>query len=339
MANAFQENGYVVVRSPMRISLAGGGTDLPSYYERNGYGQVINTAIDKYVYITLKKHSEFFDEPIRLNYSETELRQTVDEIRNNITRACLRLLNVDEPVYIGTVGDVPAGTGLGSSSSFAVGLLYALHVARGEHVSAGQIAEEACQVELRLLEKPIGKQDQYAAAYGGLNLIEFQKSGATSVTALNVARPTLDTLFSRLMLVWTGVMRPADDILTEQNSRTVSGKVSGELDSLLDMVGTVRRVLEQDGDLDTIGHMIGESWERKRRLSARISSGPIEDIIDRALKAGALGGKVCGAGGGGFVLLYVREENREKVRVAIKPYATSDVYPDFAGVTNLFPMR
>src|SRR3990172_10800512 len=161
----------VLTRTPLRVSFAGGGTDLAAFYDQTDYGAVVSTAINKYIYVTVKKHGEIFNEPIRLNYSRSEQVSRIDEIHNNIARECLRFLAIDPPIYISTVGDLPASTGLGGSSSFAVGLLNALHAYRGERVSASQLAEEASQIEIDILKEPIGKQDQYAAAFGGLNLL------------------------------------------------------------------------------------------------------------------------------------------------------------------------
>src|SRR5215510_5746286 len=184
----------VVTRTPLRVSFAGGGTDLADFYERD-YGAVFSTAIDKYIFVTVKRHHELFNEPIRINYSSTELVDSLDHIKNNIARESLRLLKVDPPIYISTVGDVPASTGLAGSSSFAVGLLHALHAYRGERVSPGQLAEEATHIEINVLKEPIGKQDQYAAAFGGLNFFRFNPGGAVTVEPVRVSNSFLTQLF------------------------------------------------------------------------------------------------------------------------------------------------
>src|SRR5918995_3919606 len=177
----FQNPKYVLTRTPLRVSFAGGGTDLAAFYEMSEYGAVLSTAIDKYIYVTVKRHSDVFNEPIRVNYSRSEEVHRVEEIRNNIARECIRFLEIEPPIYISTVGDLPASTGLGGSSSFAVGLLNALHAFRGERTSAGQLAEEACHIEIDVLKQPIGKQDQYAAAFGGLNFFSFKRGGVVTV--------------------------------------------------------------------------------------------------------------------------------------------------------------
>src|SRR5215212_188448 len=198
----------VVTRTPLRISFAGGGTDLPSFYNIDG-GAVLSAAVDKYVYVTVKRHSEIFNEPIRINYSRTEQVNTIDEIENNIARECLRFLSIEPPIYISTVADMPASTGMGGSSAFAVGLLHALHAFRGERVTAGQLAEEACYIEMEVLGEPIGKQDQYAAAFGGLNLFRFNPGGEVTVEPQRVINGAVAHLFSNIMMFWTGHQRPA----------------------------------------------------------------------------------------------------------------------------------
>src|SRR5215469_6377095 len=211
----------VVTRTPLRVSFGGGGTDIADFYERN-YGAVFSTAIDKYIYVTVKRHSELFCEPIRVNYSATEQVERIDEIQNNIARECLRLLKVDPPIYISTVGDLPASTGLAGSSAFAVGLLHALHAYRGERVTPGQIAEEACHIEIDVLKEPIGKQDQYAAAFGGLNFFRFNPGGAVTVEPVRVRTSFLEDLFDHVLMFWTGIQRDASSVLIEQKKNTSS---------------------------------------------------------------------------------------------------------------------
>src|SRR3989338_1351073 len=208
----------VVTRTPLRVSFAGGGTDLPGFYERE-YGAVLSTTIDKYLYVTVKRHNELFHEGFRLNYSQTEHVNRLDEIQNHIARECLRLLQVEPPVYISTIADLPEFSGLGSSSSFAVGLLNALHVFRGEHVSAGQLAEEAAHVEIDVLNRPIGKQDHYAAAFGGLNFFCFMPKGRVSVEHQLLPSGVVQRLFEHLLLFWTRIQRDAGVVLIEQQRR------------------------------------------------------------------------------------------------------------------------
>src|SRR4029450_11457823 len=210
----FSTPRLVVSSTPLRVSFAGGGTDLAAFYEHER-GAVFSTAINKYIYVTVKRHGEVFNERIRLNYSRSEQVQGVDEIENNSERECLRFLQVEPPLYISTVGDLPASTGLGGSSSFAVGLLNALHAFRGERVSAGQLAEEACHIEIDVLRQPIGKQDQYAAAFGGLNFFCFKPGGGVTVEPQRVANGGLEDLFANILMFWTGHQRDAGSVLAE----------------------------------------------------------------------------------------------------------------------------
>ena len=212
---------FVTTITPQRLSFAGGGTDFADFYLHHG-GAVVSATIDKFVYVTVKRHSELFDEKYRLSYSLTEHVDDLDLIKNDIARECLRFLNVDPPLFISTTSDLPVSSGLGSSSSFAVGLLLALHCLRGEEVTAGQLAEEACHIEIDVLGKPIGKQDQYAAAFGGLNFYEFMKDGRVRVESLWNRVTDLQELFDSGTLYWTGVQRRAEDVLGEQQKNIPS---------------------------------------------------------------------------------------------------------------------
>jgi D-glycero-alpha-D-manno-heptose-7-phosphate kinase len=324
----------VVTRTPLRVSFAGGGTDLPNYYERD-FGAVFSTAIDKYVYVTVKSHSELFT-PIRLNYSETEQVNTVAEIKNNIARECLRLLKVDPPIYISTVGDMPASTGLAGSSAFAVGLLNALHAYRGEHVAPGQLAEEACHIEISVLKEPIGKQDQYAAAFGGLNYFRFNSSGSVSVEHARVSAGFMDDLFDHVLMFWTGMQRDASSVLAEQN-KNVTIKLD-YLNQIRDHAHQIR-LLAESGEFDpgAFGKILHESWALKRQLASSISTSAIDAHYEAALKAGAEGGKICGAGAGGFLLFIVRPEKQNAVRQALSKLLEVSVRHEVRGSRVLLP--
>jgi D-glycero-alpha-D-manno-heptose-7-phosphate kinase len=306
---------FVLSRTPLRVSFAGGGTDLADFYE-SGYGAVVSTAINHYIYVTVKRHGEIFNEPIRLNYSKSEQVKTIDEIENNIARECLRFLGIDPPIYISTVGDLPASTGLGGSSSFAVGLLNALHAYRGERVSAGQLAEEACQIEIEILKEPIGKQDQYAAAFGGLNVFCFKPGGDVTVEPVRLPNGKLAALFKQILMFWTGHQRDASTVLTEQKRKTTS-----KMEPLLKMREQAQKFqkLVSNGhyDFEGVGKLLDEGWQLKRQLASAISTHQIDFWYERARAAGALGGKLCGAGGGGFLLFFVTPERQEGVRLAL----------------------
>jgi D-glycero-alpha-D-manno-heptose-7-phosphate kinase len=316
MVNRQTLPGMVVTRTPLRVSFAGGGTDLAAFYEQE-YGAVLSTAINQYIYVTVKRHGEIFNEPIRINYSKSEKVDRVADIENNIARECLRLLEIEPPIYISTVGDLPASTGLGGSSSFAVGLLNALHAFRGERVSAGQLAEEASHVEIDVLKQPIGKQDQYAAAFGGLNFLRFSPGGSVSVEPVRVKNGTLAKLFDHLMMFWTGHQRDTDRVLIEQKANTPN-----KMNYLQTMREHAHQIhsLTANGSFDAgrFGKLLHETWCLKRQLASTISTSQIDAAYDLAVKAGAEGGKICGAGGGGFLLFVVLPERQDSVRQALR---------------------
>jgi D-glycero-alpha-D-manno-heptose-7-phosphate kinase len=325
----------ILTRTPMRLSFAGGGTDLAPYYELD-HGAVLSTAIDKYIWVTVKRHSEVFDEPVRVNYSLTEQVDTVDELRNDIARECLRFLEIEPPIYISTVGDLPASTGLGSSSSFAVGLLHALHIFRGERVSAGQLAEEACEIEIELLGQPIGRQDQYAAAFGGLNLFTFKPGGAVSVEPQRLPAHTLRDLFRNLLLFWTGHQRDSRSVLTEQRANTASH--IDDLTAMRDQAYRLQRILRGTPSVPEIGAILHEGWALKRRLASSVSNAQIDRWYDQAMAAGACGGKIAGAGNGGFLLIVAAPERQPAVRAALSDLAVVSVLPEVHGSQVLLPV-
>jgi D-glycero-alpha-D-manno-heptose-7-phosphate kinase len=330
-----RSTSMVITRTPVRVSFAGGGTDIPDFYRLDG-GAVLSATVDKYVYVTVKRHSELFNEPIRVNYSQTEQVNAIDEIQNDIARECLRFLEIDPPIYISTVADMPASTGMGGSSAFAVGLLNALHTFRGERVTAGQLAEEACYIEMQVLKEPIGKQDQYAAAYGGMNLFRFGTDGSVTVEAQHTSNQAVPLLFSNIMMFWTGHQRPASSILKEQKTNTPRN---------MDMLRTIRdnayelRALCSSPTIDVkrLGRMLHEGWQVKRQLASSISNDFINDIYDRAMAAGAEGGKLCGAGGGGFLMFIVMPENRERVRQALPELTSVPLGYEVQGSCVLYP--
>jgi D-glycero-alpha-D-manno-heptose-7-phosphate kinase len=327
--------GLVITRTPLRVAFAGGGTDLAEFYERD-YGAVLSTAIDKYVYVTVKRHGEVFNEPIRLNYSKSEQVNRIDEIENDIARECLRLLEIEPPIYISTVGDLTASTGLGGSSAFAVGLLNALHAYRGERVSAGQLAEEASHIEIDLLHQPIGKQDQYAAAFGGLNFFCFMPGGNVTVEPQRVRHGVLRELFGHMMLFWTGHQRDTCRVLAEQKART--GERFSELLRMRNHATELRSLVANGHfDLHRFGRIVHESWQEKRGLASAITSPQIDAWYDRAIGAGAVGGKICGAGGGGFLLFIVPDEYRDDVRVALSDLMEVPVDYEVHGSHVLLP--
>ena len=326
----------IVTRTPLRVSLAGGGTDLAAFYERE-YGAVFSMAIRNYIYVTVKPHSPLFDEAIRLNYSISEEVDRVDEIENDIARECLRLMEIDPPIYISTVGDHPASSGLGSSSAFAVGLLNALHAYKGERVTAGQLAEEASHIEIDVLGQPIGKQDQYAAAFGGLNYFRFNPGGAVTVEPLRPRQGALAALFDNMLMFWTGHQRSAGSVLKEQKENTAAKE-----DSLRQMRDHALELhdLMSNGSIDPerVGQILDNGWRLKRGLASTISTGSIDDWYQSALDAGASGGKLCGAGGGGCILIVAAPDRHDAVRAALDDLTEVPVSYEVYGSRVLLPV-
>lgn len=300
----------IISRTPFRISFAGGGTDLAAFY-RGEPGAVLSTAIDKYMYVTVNR---YFDDSIILKYSRTELVKRVSDVRHPILRECLRLTGIDRGVEITSMADVVGGTGLGSSSSFTVGVLHALHAFKGEYRTAEELAREACEVEIARLKEPIGKQDQYIAAYGGLQSIEFMPDESVRVDPVVLTDKTRAELSSRLLLLYTGVTRRAGPVLRRFAARF---KVKEEaLRRMRDLAYEARRSL-REGDAAALGGILHEGWELKKSVAGGISNGPIDHAYARARAAGASGGKILGAGGGGFLLLHTPPSRRAAVRRAL----------------------
>ena len=304
---------FVTTKTPLRISFAGGGTDLPDFY-RADHGCVVSTTITQYIYVTVKRHGHLFNEHYRLNYSETENVREVDAIKNVIARECLRLVPVAPPIYISTVADLPSFSGLGSSSAFAVGLLNALHVMRGERVAGPQLAEEAAHVEIDVLQRPIGKQDHYACAVGGLNYIRFQSDHRVMIESQHV--PRIQELFDGFMMFWTAIQRDAASVLSEQRANTDANRDT--LLAMRDQAEELRNLLWGGFDVEKIGRLLDAGWRSKRRLASGISSDVLDGWYERALRAGAYGGKLCGAGGGGFFLFVVPRARQAEVRAAMQ---------------------
>jgi len=304
----------IISRTPLRISFAGGGSDLEEYY-KTGYGAVVSTAVNKYIYITVNQK---FDDAIRVSYSKTEIVDRVDEIEHNVIREALRLTGIEKKIEIVYMGDIPlgsAGVGLGSSSGLAVGVLNALYAYKGVFVSAERLAKEACEIEIDILKHPIGKQDQYICAYGGMNYIQFNKDGTVFVDPIICTAETKKKLHNRLMLFYTGMMRVSSSILTEQRSKTHANLAY--LDRMVDLAKETKYLLNNN-KIDGIGDLLHEGWMFKKKLASGISNNQIDDYYERALNAGAVGGKILGAGAGGFLLLYCEEKNQQAVREALK---------------------
>jgi D-glycero-alpha-D-manno-heptose-7-phosphate kinase len=290
----------ILSTAPLRISFLGGGTDIPSYYTKSK-GCVVSAAINKYVYVHIKRHDPLFQERYRISYSEVEHTNSRDSIKNAIVKGCLELLGIDEPIQISTSADLPANSGLGSSSSFAVALLNALHVLKNENASPVQLAEEASSVEIDLLGSPIGKQDQYTAAFGGLNLFEFETDGRVSIEPLNISAVEVNALLDKSIMIWTGQSRNANSVLADQALQSSSNQ-----ENLLELTNLTKdfksKLLEKNVDWTTLGPLIKKGWSLKKSFSKQIVTEEVTSITKELDSMGCLGYKLLGAGGGGFVL-------------------------------------
>lgn len=301
----------IISRTPFRISLAGGGTDLRKFYAEEP-GAVLSFAIDKYMYITINR---YFDDSIFLKYSRTEIVNSISKIRHPLWRECLRSSGLFKSLEMTSMADIPGGTGLGSSSSFTVGTLHALSAFKGEFRTAEDLARGACEVEIEKLKEPIGKQDQYIAAYGGFQFIEFMPDESVKVNPLILSDKTRKELFDRMILLYTGMRRKAGPIL--RKARNSFPKQKESLRRLKFLAHFSKEKL-QKGEVDFLGSVLNESWEIKKSLANEVSNSQIDEAYVTALKSGALGGKILGAGGGGFLLLFCPPSKRSAVLSRLK---------------------
>ena len=304
----------IISRTPLRVSFFGGGSDLPAYYLRHG-GAVLSTTIDKSVYVTVSRK---FDDAVRVSYSRTEEVARAADVQHPLVREALALLGIDGGIEITSVADIPArGTGLGSSSAFTVGLLNALHAYQGRHAAAARLAEEGCVVEIERCGEPIGRQDQYAAAFGGFNLIRFEPDGAVQVTKLVCPTETTAELQRRLLFFYTGVTRSASGLLAEQSANVGrAGAAESATRELACLAGEAFEALCAS-NLQPIGRMLDAGWRLKRGLAAGVSTGLVDEAYAAALAAGAEGGKLLGAGGGGFLMFLAAPDRHDAIRTAL----------------------
>ena len=312
----------IISRTPLRVSFVGGGSDICSFYEHEP-GAVVSTAINKYIYITVNKK---FDEKIRASYSITEFADKPDQLKHELIREALKLTEIDGGIEMTSISDIPSrGTGLGSSSTYTVGLLNALYAYKGEFASAERLAAEACHIEIDLCGKPIGKQDQYAAAYGGLNYVKFNSDGSVFVDPIICRPETKRGLEEDLLMLYTGVTRRADTIL-ESQCRNVVGKVEKRrcLSRMVSLANDLRDAL-RNNDLSTFGELLHMNWLEKKTLAGGISNPKIDAWYETARENGALGGKILGAGGGGFLLLYAPKSKHSAITKALPELRPIDV--------------
>jgi D-glycero-alpha-D-manno-heptose-7-phosphate kinase len=328
----------ILSRAPVRITLGGGGTDLKSYYSKYG-GFLIAAAVDRYCSILASKR--FYDS-IRLSYSQMEIRDNVDQIEHRIFREALKFTGIEKGVELHSVSDVPANSGLGSSSSFTVALLNALHAYKREFITQKQLAEEACHIEIDVLGEPIGKQDQYIAAFGGITCLTFEKNGETIVEPLRMSDEALDQLESNLVFFFTGKERNSSEILSEQDekSKVDDSKVIQNLHQIKEIGLQTRKHLER-GDVNALGELLHVHWETKKKRSQKMSDPFIDECYEVARKRGAIGGKIMGAGGGGFFMFYCHNSDRPRLSRAMKEIGLKPArfHFDFEGAKILVNMK
>lgn len=323
----------IITQTPLRISFAGGGTDFKGFWEKHG-GAVVSSAIDKYVYVIVK---ERFDDLIVINYSKRETVSSADEIKHDLIREAVKKTGVKRGVEITTLADIPSvGSGLGSSSSVTVGLLHALYTYQGQLVSAEKLAREACEIEIDILGSPIGIQDQYIAAYGGLRVFIFHPEGNVTVQEPNLTPWDRLILSSRLLLFYLNTTRKSESILDEQKHN-----IDQKIDSLTRMRDMALKLSENlaSDNLDCLGEIMHQGWLAKKSLASKISNPEIDALYQKALDAGAIGGKVAGAGGGGFLLLYVPRDKQDWLRKRFNGFRELPFMPEPDGSKVIFNQR
>lgn len=301
----------IITKTPLRISFTGGGTDLPDYYLRHG-GAVVSSGINKYIYITVSPN---FENRLRVSYSRTEIVEEAEELQNELVKEALKLVGITRGVEITSIADIPSGTGLGSSGTFTVGVLNALHTYAGHRPSAEELADQACRIEINVLKHPIGKQDQYAAAYGGMNYFMFHTDGTVERKKIVLDDRSARLMRQKLMLFYTGMTRNANEVLREQRANIASRMET--LDYMRDQAGAMYEELTASGFNEKFGQALHEDWMRKQTLADSITSPRITEYYEKALRAGAAGGKLLGAGGGGFLLFYCDEQYQAEVEKAV----------------------
>lgn len=302
----------IITKTPFRVSFCGGGSDMAIFY-RNYGGCVLSTSINKYMYLTI--HPYFDETKTALRYSNIEIVDDIKDIKHSIYRQILNDMNISG-VEISSTADVPSGTGLGSSSAFTVGLLHTLYCYQGKYVSKGSIAAEACKVEIEKLGNPIGKQDQYAAACGGMNFIEFKQDDSVTVSPIIMDYSTKEELQDNLIMFYTGITHDANVILAEQEKNISANEKAKKLIQMCDLARDMKETLENNEILD-FGKILNESWMRKRELANGVTSQKIDELYECAIRNGASGGKLLGAGGGGFLLFYCEKHRQKKLEEAL----------------------
>ena len=302
----------IVTRTPFRVTFGGGGTDLSSFYKKHG-GFIFSAAIDKYMYISINR--PVIDDLVRVKYSKSETTDSIHKIKHDIARECCKLMGIENAIEIVSMADIPAGTGLGSSSSYTVGLLHALHTMKRNYISLKELAEQACKIEIDILGKPIGKQDQYIATFGGLTVLEIDKNGDVDVKSADVDPEIIEDFESNILIFYEESSRSADDILSEQSAK-VDKKEEDVVNNMLLIKEIGHQVLKafKEGRSKEFGELLNEHWIAKKQISRKMSNFRIDSIYGKAKKHDAIGGKIMGAGGGGFFMLYCENSNKPNLR-------------------------
>jgi len=321
----------LISRTPLRISFAGGGTDIPGFYSQEG-GKVISSAINKFIYVVVK---ERFDKKIVLNYTKREVVDSVSELKHELVREALIETGITSGLEIWTPADIPSeGSGLGSSSTLTVGLLNAFYAYLGLQVDAERLASKACEIEINKLKKPIGKQDQYIAAYGGMNEITFHKNDKVTVDPIILSKRDKYKFESNILLFFSGVTRQSSMILESQSENTP--KNMRTLKQMKQQVSQIKKIFNDADDFDQIGYVLDKAWQKKKNLAENITNSKLDVMYNLAKNAGATGGKITGAGGGGFLCLYVPLENQETVRDALREYKELPLFIEPHGSKIIF---
>jgi D-glycero-alpha-D-manno-heptose-7-phosphate kinase len=323
----------IITRTPLRLSFVGGGSDIPSYYREYG-GAVLSTAIDKYVYITLNKR---FDHTLRVSYSQTEEVESVEQLRHRLVKAVLTKLDIQGGIEITSIADVPShGTGLGSSSAFTVGLLHCTYAYKGVYKSRTDLAAEACEVEIDILQEPIGKQDQFGTAVGGMNIIRFNPDGTIDIEPISAPQGVVQMVERSMIMFYTGVTRSASPFLRKQIDELVSNSQKREtMRRMVNLTEVMRREL-MASNIRAVGEILHESWLMKKSLSDGISSGLIDECYEVARAAGATGGKLLGAGGGGFMVFFAPPDRHERIKSALHRLRQVDFRFERQGTSVIF---
>ena len=318
----------IISRTPLRISLAGGGSDLPAYYKKNHFGRVISIGINKYIYVIIKKQINIYDYKFKIRWSRFEQCDSLNDIKHPIIREVLKFFKINEPLEICTFSDVPISSGLGSSSTFCVGLINAILAFKNIQQTKGYVADLAANLEINVLNRKIGKQDHYAASYGGINEITFFDNDTVEVNPVFYKKKIIEELINNLLLVYTNKQRSASKVIKKINFKTQSKNIK----KMIDQVTSYRKIFEGKKSLDEVGVLLNKGWIMKKSLSKKnISNNRLDKIYNISKKKGALGGKICGAGGGGFMLLYAKKKNHLRIKNSLKHLPFYDFDFDLSG--------